>query len=602
VVGQMIGLIEKRPVLFLVCAIVIIGVLPHLLFSALHGELLHFLGAWDEDFYGLSAVEAGFGYAHHPSRFLSGLALSALHALFGGSIDAMYIASDAFFPTACVLAAYYLATPLFESKVERGLAALFLILGAEILSVSNLVLPPWIANAPSLIYLVPDSWQFLFVDNRYTFLYLFRSPEPQFSTAFFFLALGAMIRLSGSEKSPKSVWAALIVTALVSPVLYGPVWIAILVAALFLPLLVLLTGQNAQLARMCVVAALYVTSAVAWSFYQGEHIASPVFESRWPLVSVSVLISVCLCIFIFRARRSLDWSSNLPWLALACSAFPALILNQQLLTGRMIMAQVWEKSVTHYFLALGIVLLVAALPAIESSRLWAAIRRIRPSHALIVGIVITGVGQAIGSATRFPLNETSVLQRDAYFAAREKLAENDQLASVVMPSPHTALFLTRVGHATPIIGGYTAMIAGDRGQAFKWLSRRGVTPENLTANLRSSIESRSAYPWLMMFFSPMQSWELFSNGRATEYEKVLADVPSVAMEYRAWLDGPFQQTMRPAILISPELLSQEATPKGWQNTLLAERYSPFPAVAPAYAYLQTRVDQGTLQSSTDDGP
>jgi hypothetical protein len=598
----MIGLIEKRPVLFLVGAIVFTGVLPHILFSALHGELLHFLGAWDEDFYGLSAIEAGFGHAHHPSRFLSSLSLSGLFVLFGSSIDAMYLAFDALFPAACLLAAYYLAGPLFESKTERGLAALFLIFGAEILSVSNLVLPPWIANVPTLIQAVPESWQFLFADNRYTFLYLFRSPEPQFSTAFLFLALGAMIRISERGKNMKSVWLVLGVTALVSPVLYGPVWIVILAAALSLPVLALLTGNTPQLARMSFVAALYVGSTLAWSLYQGEVIPSPIFESRWPLISMSVLLSVGLCIAIFRARQSFDWSSNLPWLGLACAAFPALILNQQVLTGRMIMAQVWEKSLTHYFLALGIVLLVAALPAVESSRLWTALRRIRPSHALIVGIAIMGVGQAIGSATRFPLNETSVIQRDVYFAAREKLAEKDQFASVVMPSPHTALFLTRTGHATPIVGGYAAMIAGDRDQAFKWLSRRGVTPEELIANLRSSIESKSAYPWLMMFFSPMQSWELFSNGRATEFEKILADVPSVVMEYRAWLDGPFQQTISPAILISPEPLSQEAAPKGWRNTLLAEQHSSFPAVAPAYAYLQSRVDQGTTQSSTDNEP
>lgn len=602
VVGRMVGLIEKRPVFFLVSAIVFIGIVPHILFSAIHGEFLHFLGAWDEDFYGLSAVEAGIGYAHHPSRFLSGLSLSALYTFFGGSIDGMYIVFDALLPAACILAAYYLAGSLFENKVERSLAALFLILGAEGLSVSNLVLPPWIANVPTLIQLVPENWQFLFADNRYTFLYLFRSPEPQFSTAFLFLALGAMIRVSESAKNPKSVWGALFATALVAPVLYGPVWIAILVAAFSLPLLTLLTGNISHLARMGFVASLYGASTLAWSLYQGEVITSPVFESRWPLISMSVLLSVGLCIFIFRERQSFDWSRNLPWLALACAAFPALILNQQVLTGQMIMAQVWEKSVTHYFLALGLVILIAALPAVGSSRLRTTLRRIRPSYALIAGIAIMGVGQAIGSASRFPLNETSVLQRDAYFALQEKLAEKDRVAPIVMPSPHTALFLTRAGHATPTLGGYAAMIAGDRDQAFRWLSRRGVTPEELAANLRSSVESKSAYPWLMMFYTPMQSWELFSNGRATEFEMILADIPSLIVEYRAWLEGPFKQTMSPAILISPEPLLQEATPKGWQNTLLAERHSSFPAVASAYAYLQSRLDRERAQLSTDREP
>lgn len=583
----MIGQFEKRPVIFLVGAVIIFGLLPHLIFSLLHGELLYFLGAWDEDFYGLDAVESGFAYAQHPSRFLSSLALNGLHSLFGRSVDAMYIASDILFPSACLLSAYYLAMPLVESKVERSLASLVLVLGAELLSVSSLVLPPWVLNVPLLIQLVPENWQFLLVDNRYTFLYLFRSPEPQFSTAFLFLSLGAMIRISETDWHQKSVWTVLVGTALVSPVLYGPVWVTILLAALSLPLLALLTGDRARLGRVGAVSALYAASAIAWSFYQGEAIASPVFESRWPLLSVSVLTSVCLCAFMFTQRRLFDWFSNLPWLAVACSAFPALILNQQVLTGRMIMPQVWEKSITHYLLALGIVLLVASIPATATNRLWMGLKRIRPSYPVLAGLVIIGMGHAVGSATRFPSNETSILQRDVYVTARDTLVGDDVGAEVVMPTPHTALFLTRVGHATPITGGYAAMIAGDRAAAFEWLSRRGITPEELTAHLHSSVNNKEAYPWLMMFFTPMQSWELFSNGRATEFDQIQEEIPTIVTAYKRWIEGRFQRMAKPAILISLEPLSEGRAPAGWKNTLIAEQHSRYQGVPPAYAYLQS---------------
>jgi len=588
-INRIVASVADHPLAYALAVCVIAGLAPHLLYSALHSEFVFYFGAWDEDFYGMKAVENDLWHAHLKTRLLSSLFLKSLYLLFGSSVDAMYVAADVILPATCLASACYCVAPMLKDRRVQVLAALFIVLGSEVLSFSNLSLPPWCFNLPWLAGFLPDSWQYLIVDNRYTYLNLYRTPEPQFSTIPLLLALGAMVRLIQNEKTDKVGFSILAITALVAPILYGPVWFLLMLAALILPALTMIAGRRDRLPLAIVVIFLFVASATAWWGYEGEQIQSPVFDSRAPIFSMSVLLGASLLYMLYRKRKELEWQTVWPWFSLALFAFPPIILNQQVATGKMIMPRLWDISVSYYLLCIGAVCLASAYrkglgkKQLDGRQIQRAVAMLMGSFGLLLA------GHAAGSIMRFPANELSMQQRAAYFEAVEKLPPSMRDYEVILPTPHAALFAARTGAGAYVTNRMSTILEGQRAPVYRWLLQHGISPEELAARMLEAANKKDGYPWLFMFHTPLESWELYSNHRAVDYSRLKAEIPTVVEQYRIAIDQEITSVMRPTIVLSDKPLPEHNPVFSLRNDLISVRQSVFPLIPDVYTYIQSPI-------------
>eukprot|EP00439_Symbiodinium_sp_Y106_P088932 s1_g1468.t1 len=581
--------VSVHPLAWGVAVLVFAGTAPHLIFSLVHGEVLFYFGAWDEDFYGMKAVENDLWHAHLKTRLLSSAFMKSLYLLLGSSADLMYIAADILLPAACLLSAFYCAAAILDDRRMQVLAAVFVVLGAEVMSLSTQALPPWYFNMTWLIERLPESWRFLVVDNRYTYLNLFRTPEPQFSAIPLFLALGAMLRLLRSAQMEKHAIAILLLSAAVAPVLYGPVWFVLTLAAGVLPILALVAGHHNRVAVAIGVTLAFLAGNAAWWGYQGEAIQSPVFESRWPILSVSTIWSIASLVYFARQRAVVDWRTIWPWLVLLLLLFPVAVLNQQVVTGQMIMPRLWDISVNYYLVAIGVVCLMKLRWDTKgASERRDAFHAAAPKWLLaFLGLLL--LGHATGSAIRFPANIYSIQQRAAFEEAIGKLPAGATDYEVVLPTPHAALFAARTGAGDRVQNRMSTILMEQRLPVFAWLMRQGISPDQLSALMTDAVAQKEGYPWLFMFYTPLESWEFYSNHRAVDYGRIAAEIPSVQERYRAIIADADVRGMRPAIVLSEKVLPELNPIIPLRHELVGTYRSDIPFVADIYAYIQTPV-------------
>ena len=576
--------IAEHPLGVLLAVLVLIGLAPHVVFSALHGEIVYYFGAWDEDIYGYRAVSYDLGAASYQNRYFSFLALQALFWLGQYSTDFMYIAADVLFSLACVGAAYYCVSAVIMDPMKRAVGVLFLLFGSEFLSLSNLAMTPWPINAPALISLLPDSFQPYVVNNRYTFLYFYRTPEPQVSNIFLLLMLGSLLRLAEQERFNVFAAGLLFVGCIVSPGFYGPVGVAFGLGVVACGVACAATRQWDRVVLFALAVVCAGASVYAWSLLEFPEFDSPIFDSRAPILSVSVLISLMAVIAIFVKRELFDWQKSLPWIMVGACLFSVIALNQQVITGKMVQPHVWEKSVTHLVLALGLMLGLLCLSTRRVSAGFISAFAGRMPVVLAAGLGFVMVTHAAGSALRFPANERSIMQRDLYFKARDIVGLGEM--KVVVPD-QSSLFLTRIRGPVSLVGGYEAMLRTDRQAAFEWAARRGFTPKDMSHEMISAADKRDEHPWLMMFFVPLESWWLYSNGRAVDYDDIKSKVPGIVAEYSAWIAALDPAEQQQTLLIEMSEMPARNNVLGVANEYVGEKLSVYPLVPSVYGYLQS---------------
>jgi hypothetical protein len=527
--------------LLLALAVAALGLWPHLRFSLEQGHVVYYKYAYDEEYYSSASLTGSL----RPDRLGGGLAMRALDAATGHDRELSMVLIDAVLPFLAALAACFLAAQIVSGAAGQALVACLLLFGESFISLCASHVWPY-AVTSFLARLMEYSTIFPF--HPANFFSLFRTPDPQATFIWCFLTLGVMVRLARPGASGKTL-AALAALNLLGPLFYFPCVAAVLLAqGLWLALLVW-RGPDKGLSRRllavlaCALAAFVLTRLLAPAAGGG---GSPLtFASRLPVVTLSVVLSAGLAgvqaLRLWRSRAASPAPADL--LCLVLCAMPLLLLNQQLLTNRMVMTTTFEVSINAILLFSGAALLLARLvPAAAPA--WAVAGLNLAGLLACLSLVVWAQDQSYGAWHGY--NEE----------VRAALATVDQVAppgsgekpwidgtdlSLIMSVAFLRPDVRPVCLYSQLFGaGFLANIgspgftpARDNplapGLYEHWL-RNGLTPDMVAAALYQEADSGLGF-YVTFFFSFMDSWKPFSLGRAVNPAGIRERLPDILEAY-----------------------------------------------------------------------
>lgn len=525
----------------LALAVAALGLWPHLRFSTEQGHLAYYKYAYDEEYYTSAAVTDSL----RTDRMAGGLTMRILDAATGHDRELTMIFADAVCPFLAALAAYFLAAQVVSGAGVQILLACLLLFGDGF--VNQCATHVWPLSVTSFLTQLMQ-YSTIFPFHPANFFSLYRTPDPQTTFIWCFLVIGVVVRLSSKTSSNKDV-VALAVLNLLGQFFYFPCVLSVLLMQCLFVVLLALNGHNRRLSLRVLVAVSFALGAFVMArlqMYAAETSSVPLtFASRLPVITLSVVLSACLAgvqaFRLWRSRAVLPAPADL--LGLVLCAMPLLLLNQQLLTNRMVMTTTFEVSINAIFLFSGAALLLA---------------RLRPAAApawAIAGLTPTGVLACL-TLVVWAQDQSYRAWHGYNEEVRAALVAVDQIAppgsgegpwidgtdlSLIMSVAFLRQDVRPVCLYSQLFGaGFLANIgspgftpARDNplapGVYEHWL-RNGLTPDMVAAALYQEADSGLGF-YVTFFFSLMDSWKPFSLGRAVNPAGIRERLPDILEAY-----------------------------------------------------------------------
>jgi len=580
------------------CFVGILGLWPHLSFAREIGEFRYFHGAHDEDIYTLGWLSGTL----RSTRALSGLALSVVYALCSSSLDATLVISDFIFPFLATCAAYFAASQLVSSRPGRILTALLLVFANDLFSLGNLAL--WTSsNILGFTQAIDMIGPNLVPPYVTSFLAIFRTPEPQVSFSLMFLNLGLLARFATIDKDRgPAAFAVAIVALSLLPIGYTFVTfpIAAIAGASVIVFAFFRKGAAATVA-IGLLAAMLVSLGVYYWNQKGDQTVAGLathllYHTRAPIITPAVIGSLIFGtsfgIWMILGRR---WQP-LAFLALACLLMPAMLSNQQIITGIMFSARDWERTVNYPVLVFGIVAALSVIAPLQEKRphllsplcwAWCAVillavwRGQQSSFGYwksdnLESIAIIRALKAVDPGT---LDRASLVFQNAGIAPLVQVRMKNQL--------NPALTYYRVGlNFVPNMApdANSASPSPYEDSVFEHWFRTGVSPEKAEQLLHSEAQQRWG-PYLGFLFSFRDGWFPASDNRAMRQQEVEQSIGPIIGRYRNYLVSQIRHDFdRPALLVSAQSPAELRSPPGIHNEYIGMGSA---GGAVAYVYRQS---------------
>ncbi|WP_319797003.1 hypothetical protein [Nitrobacter sp.] len=565
----------------------LLGLWPHLGFIREIGEFCYFQGAYDEDSYILSWLLGTL----RTTRALSGFALSVLYAVSSRSLDATLILSDFVFPFLATGAAYFAASQILSSRVERVLVTLLLVFANDLFSLGNLAV--WTSgrfNIFAFSQTVGMIGSNLVPPYETSFLTIFRTPEPQVSFTLMFLILGLLARFAGDVSTAKR-GAAIVLIAAISLLPLGYTFITAPMAAIVAGSMIVfvVSGRRAGAVATAIGlagATCVVLVAYYWQQSGGQSTSSLAtglsYHSRAPIVTPATLASLILggglALWLFQQKCR----QPLAFLALGCVLLPFLISNQQIVSGVMVSARDWERNVSYPLLVFGI----AAASSLIFPATMLRSRRLAAITWFLVAVCAVVVWRAQSMAFRMwePRNRESIAIVRALRATNPALLRNSSLtfedAGIsqfiqvrMRDSVNVPLTFYKVAmHFIPNMAPHatTADPSPYESLVFAYWLRTGMNSMQAEGLLRTEI-SRRAGTFTNYLFSFRDGWYPASDSRAVRLVELERSVAPIIARYGDYLRWENRRDVldRPGLLISMESPT-ELSPNPWiRNQFIA---------------------------------
>jgi hypothetical protein len=566
--------------------------------------------AYDEPFYINDAMEPlGFG-----ERTLSQLPIHLMQALGIASFDAIAILSGLIFPLLAFWAAWILAGNLTREAAERACWALALIFGFELFSLnSNIIFSPSLAERLEKMIGIP--W--LFAADPFPYFNLYRTPEPQTTWVVLFLYLALLVRFAITLELR---WYR--IACLVTP-LFAICYITVAVNVWML--FVILSMYSIALLRLSIKLMFAVALAItvgllffAFRHQNGQAVAITVFDSRLPILKTSIAIASIGLVWLLLLLRQNQWRLNARFvLAGGCALIPIIDLNQQLLTGKVVIAQQWELYCNYSFLVLAFGLLATWSSSLQAHRGGA--------RRMVAGVVLFAIAAIVVAGHRYTYwafldtNLLSVIEARAYHQIVDRRGRPS--AVVLTHFWDESLFRIRVPDAAPVIGGATWMMqhplppvdrfrspdeylahnAQNIAVGFDALSRQEYDAETLRKALHYELGHGLCWPTTGYFFGYRDCWSRLSNYAVNASQNLQPWIDIIVRRYAEFLQRtPAANDTSPVLVMRRTPLDTKTGTGLWRYEPLGEfSLSAGGATSTVYAYWQTPRG-GELMSQPSD--
>ena len=555
------------------------GALPHLFFSADLGQQTFFESAWDEAFYSIVISGNGAAWNDYPVRALMHL----LMMVTGGPNFSFALWSDVLLPILVVLAAGSLTLTLTRFSIAVVPITFLLVFGSDTLSFnSSAIYPPQLIISYDLRGL-PIELRRLVPDAFTTFLYIYRTPEPQLSLPLFFCYLAIVVRFLGLQQTRVFDWATLACATVISAASYVFFAAASLVAGglALLSLVVVCRWRTAGGLFLILFASALLFIWLVVQTHSGEASAT-LFHSRLPMIAPSMIYGGLFAPwFAWTFRRELTHKPLLIF-ALLCLLVPFAALNQQVVTGLMVQTLNWERYVDYPFVVVGFLLFFArfrdrGLYQPICAAFYRAEGRIRmiwwptsdnlaePTNFFTfgirrAGICITFLILTAGFVFRAQLESYRQfafynLRTVAYAQILDQIDVEQPLArrNVTLDDPSLDAQVRVRAHASGLIfRGYTDLVLALKEQTnsdtasgtgarptqqwgFVHAARLGFSREAYEAELLREIDDEACWPHLMFHFSFLECAPYVSDFRLYAPEHMREKVPDIGRDYDRYL-------------------------------------------------------------------
>jgi hypothetical protein len=598
------------------------GALPHVFFSYDLGEAAFFQGAWDESFYALAVSGRIADWNSSPIRYLAEI----LNLVTGGPGQLYAMLSDIIWPALVVLSAGVL-TLMFTRNIKVLIPTIFLIVFASDVFGFNSVA---IYDAPfiSSFYLreLPLELRRLISDPYVTFLYLYRTPEPQLSLPFFIIYLAMVTRLVHLRKPHVGDWVALTAASALCVVTY--VFFAIgglMIGAIGSVALALARrwGQAVGVLTVTILSAAWLTSRLFFSYAKEAN--ETLFSSSLPMFAPSMFYGgLFAVIFAWVFRRDFNKKPEY-FFAMFCLLIPYVTLNQQIITGIMVQTLNWERYINFIPVVTGVIIFSKNIKwkkIRENLNFRLAIKFVKLSKTTInyfvVLLTFAFIGVFLYSAQlkTYRMFASYNVRTAGYAMLIDKVLATraDAPRNIILDNmSYDAAVRVRLNIQGLVVNGYTSLLApidnvvrsgggnstgGEealihRNWGFDYASRLGLTAEEYGQKLYAEIEAGVCWPHLMFVVKFLECAPYVSDFRVYSPEALAQTVPSISEEYRSYLVSSEGAGRDDALIVLAESGEGDDRNGLWRQDLIEsiklstspDGFAP-PMTVEFYAYLQ----------------
>jgi hypothetical protein len=542
-------------------------------FSALFGRFLWMQLAVDEPFYFRQIVQQiTDGSLDLNYRLFSKLLAAALLPL-GVSFDALLTIYGLLNPLLAFGAALLLAATWEKWSLGRVIWALLLLFSFDFLSGGSRVidyepLAAWLAKLvgnPAVL----DA-------DVLNFFVIYRRPEPQSSWIALFLYCALLLNsfLRWRRSAYLMVCAA---TPFLAFIYISAAVVAILIFCL-LSLCSLFFYRRPVIVPF-VLSIAGVVAAYGLSYAMGSTsttVDRSVFATHLPMLRPSVGFSIAGVIWAGAMLRR-HGLSPARLAALVFFAIPAIVLNQQIITGIAVMPWSWEIYTNYPLIVVGAGLMSGQyLSSFEHRRDW--------RQFLSVGLLAVIGYILVQGAWRNEYSWSLDSVRSVLFGQLLSQAEakGKRIDAVILPRLlDEPLFLTRVPQGTVVMDGYSTMLQQpvplwrddqsfeDHAKAasasfaagFETLFRSGVSPDRLQTNMEAGLKIGDCSQGVSYFFSHYDCSPSYLNYTSRTTARLPDAFPAVVALYRLYLerDAPRDLAKQQVLLILDQPLPPGAS-------------------------------------------
>jgi hypothetical protein len=427
------------------------------------------------------------------------------------------------------------------------------------------------------------------------------------SLIFLYGILAILIEFCGEQPAPRR-WRTLmalgVIVNLALVATYFFVATAIVVLEWMFCLALLAGRRRAPVVWTGALALVGVVSMLVGvlAFHRGTAAQGYSFFSRLPVVTPASIVAVLgISILVAQLVRSREWNGLLP-LAAACYGCVLVLTNQQLVSGRMISTQHWERFVDYPLTYMGAALTgawilrrtavrIEALHAFAGAALVAACtvlvqaqNRVFEEEFLVANLKALAMKRAVEAVEARGLRQLDLLLEDSELGL-------DLQARLERRVSHLLDVAVVFGHPTDMLensDGRWGRRSPFKREVFEYFARRTRTPAGMERILRSEVDAGGG-TFVRFLFDPRDFWTTFSDGRAARLADIRALLPGIREDFEGYLETGDPCWSRPVVVLTRQGAADRVSER-WDETLLVEatvgrdRDRP---IMNMHAYLQT---------------